>query len=283
MPCPRGDVSNFYYISKVNFHNFTLCNLKNKDVSCFVWHEGEAKRGAVEIGTCILKYIKSLKETAARLESKLNLIFYSDNCCGQQKNHYIIALYIYIVHYFEFVDSVTHKFLIKGHTRNEGDSAHSVIERQIQRNLKSGPIFTPDQYSQIIRNAKKTGKPYEVNELSHEDFVDIESLAAEIGKNYCKNTENQNVRMTDIKVLKVESDDTANYSCYYKTSYEDGQFKKVVVDKIGKTRNSNNKYIKLKGIYKDKMTVCEKKKNGLLALIKKNVIPKFYTSFFENL
>lgn len=139
----------------------------------------------------------------------------------------------YVVHHFEFVNSVTHKFLKKRHTQNEGDSAHSVIERQIQRNLKSGPIFTPGQYSQIIRNAKKTGKPYEVNELSHDDFVDIKSLAAETGKNHSKNTENQNVRMKDIKVLKVESDDTGNYSLHYKTSYEDAQFKKAVVDKIG--------------------------------------------------
>ena len=36
-----------------------------------------------------------------------------------------------------FVKSITHKFLIKGHTQNEGDSAHSLIERQIKR-LRKG-------------------------------------------------------------------------------------------------------------------------------------------------
>lgn len=283
MPCPRGDVSNFYYISKLNFYNFTICNLKSKDVCCFVWHEGEAKRGCIEIGTCVLKYMESLKETAKDLDCKLDLIFYSDNCCGQQKNHFIIALYIYAVHKFDFINSISHKFLIKGHTQNEGDSAHSVIERHIQRSLKSGPIYTPDQYSHIIRNAKKTGKAYQVNELTHDDFVDIKSLATAVGKNYSKNVENIVVKMADIKVLKVESDDTENYSYYYKTSYEDDQYKKVIVDKIGKTRNSNNSNITLKNIYKSKITVCEKKKKGLLALIKKNIIPKFYTSFYENI
>lgn len=127
--CPKGEVSNFDYVSKLNCYNFAVCNLKKKDVTCFVWHEGQAKRGASEIGTCVLQYIKNLKQTADNLDSKLDLVFYSDNCCGQQKNHYIIALYMYITHHFDFINTITHKFLVKRHTQDEGDSAHSVIER----------------------------------------------------------------------------------------------------------------------------------------------------------
>ncbi|KAL4720776.1 hypothetical protein ACJJTC_017583 [Scirpophaga incertulas] len=156
MSCPKGDTSTYYYVSKLNCYNFTIYDIKTKDVNCYVWHEGEAKRGAIEIGTCILKYIKSLEETAKKLDSKLDLICYSDNCCGQQKNHYLIAVYIFAVYNYDFINSICHKFLIKGHTQNEGDSVHSVIERQIQRSLKSGAIYTPDQYTQIIRSAKKT-------------------------------------------------------------------------------------------------------------------------------
>ncbi|KAL4720779.1 hypothetical protein ACJJTC_017586 [Scirpophaga incertulas] len=73
-----------------------------------------------------------------------------------QNNHYLIAVYIFAVYNNDFINSICHKFLIKGHTQNEGDSVHSVIERQIQRSLKSGAIYTPDQYTQIIRSAKKT-------------------------------------------------------------------------------------------------------------------------------
>lgn len=45
MPCPRGDVSCFYYISKINLLNFTNTELGSKNTTCFVWHEGEGARG----------------------------------------------------------------------------------------------------------------------------------------------------------------------------------------------------------------------------------------------
>ncbi|XP_047503855.1 uncharacterized protein LOC125048927 [Pieris napi] len=281
MPCPRGDASNFYYVSKLNTYNFTICDIKSKDTACYVWHEGEAKRGATEIGSCLLKYIQNLKLKAEELDSKLDIIFYSDNCCGQQKNQYIIALYVYAVYHLDFINSITHKYLIKGHTQNEGDNVHSLIERGVGKALKSGPIYTPDQYVHIIRNAKKTGKAYQVNELEHEDFFDIKALASSIGKNFSKNMDKETLKLGDVKILKVESNDF-NYCFSYKTSYEDTQFKTVIIDKIGKTRNTANN-ITVKKAYKEKIPICEKKKKGLLDLIRKNIVPRFYKPFFENL
>lgn len=89
-----------------------------------------------------------------------------------------------------------HKYLIAGHTQNEGDSAHSVIERQIKRARTAGPIYLPEQYYALIRTAKKGGKPYTVNEVSHRDFYDVKQLSSDLGvKIDC---------ITEIKTLKVE-------------------------------------------------------------------------------
>ncbi|KAJ8928723.1 hypothetical protein NQ314_018688 [Rhamnusium bicolor] len=60
------------------------------------------------------------------------------------------------------IKSITPKFLITGHSQNEGDNAHSVIERQINRAKKAGSIYNPEQYVSLIRCAKKTGVPYKV-------------------------------------------------------------------------------------------------------------------------
>lgn len=152
MPCPRGDVSNFFYVFKLNTLNFTIFEINTKDVNCFVWHEREANRGANEIGTCVLNYLEDLQRNATD-GKKFDVIFYSDNCCGQQKNKFIISMYMYAVAVYDFINSITHKFLIKGHSQNEGDSLHSVIQRSICRTLKAGPIYTPDQYITIIRTA----------------------------------------------------------------------------------------------------------------------------------
>jgi len=54
-----------------------------KDKSyCFFWHEGIGNRGVIEIGSCVLQY---LEELASHFPGA-NVVFYSDNCGGQQKN-----------------------------------------------------------------------------------------------------------------------------------------------------------------------------------------------------
>ena len=91
--------------------------------------------------------------------SAIDITFYSDNCGGQNKNKFIMALYAYCVLKYNKLKSMTHKFLVTGHTQNEGDSVHSVIEKCIKKNLKSGSIYVPSQYAQIIRTAKKNWNP----------------------------------------------------------------------------------------------------------------------------
>lgn len=50
---PRGDVSVFYYISKLATYNLSVCELVSGLSTCFVWHEGQGNRGVTEIGSCI--------------------------------------------------------------------------------------------------------------------------------------------------------------------------------------------------------------------------------------
>lgn len=174
MPVPKGQVSSFYYKSKLNFYNFTIRDLHAKNVNCFVWNETEGKRGAIEIGSCVLRYIKNLVNTVNSVD-EIDIIFYSDNCCGQQKNKFLLAAYSYIVDTLN-IRSITHKFLITGHSQNEGDNVHSVIEKKVRRYLKSDPIYVPEQYISLIRTAKKTGTPYRVHELTYDDFYGLKHL-----------------------------------------------------------------------------------------------------------
>lgn len=278
MPCPRGDVSNFYYVSKLNTLNFTIYQMTSRDVDCYVWHEGEANRGATEIGTCVFEYLKNLGNDLAD-GVKLDVIFYSDNCCGQQKNKFLISMYMYAATKLDHIKTITHKFLIKGQTQNEGDSVHSLIERGIQRTLKSGPIYTPDQYISIIRTVKKKGRSYKVHEMDHTSFHDLKVLASDVGKNFNKNTDNEIVKMTDIKILKIDPDFPGSF--FYKTSYSAIEFKCVKAS----SRNSKalDKDYNLPKAYKKRNGIAEKKKKGLLELVEKNIIPNYYRSFYEGL
>ena len=75
----------------------------------FFWHEGEAKRGASEIGTCLLHFLRNKSEAAN--SNDLDIVLYSDNCGGQGKNKFIITAYLYAVAKYK-INSITHKFLV---------------------------------------------------------------------------------------------------------------------------------------------------------------------------
>ncbi|CAH2106510.1 unnamed protein product [Euphydryas editha] len=77
------------------------------------------------------------------------------------------------------IKSITHKYLTAGDTQNEGVAVHSTIGKSIKKTLRSGPIYVPRQNAVIIRNAKKKGKPDNVNKISYNDFFSMKSLADE--------------------------------------------------------------------------------------------------------
>lgn len=219
-------------------------------------------------------YLKNLHNKA---NADFDVVFYSDNCCGQQKNKFMLAMYQHALNELPKLKSITHKFLIKGHTQNEGDAIHSMIQRNITRALKSSPIYVPDQYITLIKTAKRTGTPYTVMELSHESFSNLKSLA--IG-NYSTNEDGGKVKWADIKVIKADKEHQNKF--FYKTSYEDTEFAEVTTLKRRQNANASGSG-SLRKLYSNKLQIAEAKKHGILKLIEKNVIPKYYESFYVNL
>lgn len=63
-------------------------------------------------------------------------------------------MYIHAVAKIRKLNSITHKYVNNGHIQNEKESAHSVIESNIQKFLRPGPINTPDHVS-LIRTLKR--------------------------------------------------------------------------------------------------------------------------------
>ncbi|XP_030753125.1 uncharacterized protein LOC115880137 [Sitophilus oryzae] len=175
LPVPTRQTSAFFHKSRLNCYNFTISEITKDNNVCFFWHEGLAQRGAIEIGTCVLKFL----EEVANDRPGCDIIFYTDNCGGQQKNRYTIGMYLYALKNYQ-INSITHKYLIRGHTQNEGDAVHSVIEKSLKKLKKSGLIYVPEQYVFMIRNAKKKGNSYIVKEMNFNDFIDLKRLSQEL-------------------------------------------------------------------------------------------------------
>ena len=223
---PKGQISLFFYKSRINCLNLTVSDLRAQDVVCYFWDETEGKRGAVEFGSCILDYIKW--QVVQNPNKEIDVIFYSDNCGGQQKNKFVLSAYAYAVNKLT-VKSITHKFLICGHSQNEGDNVHSVIEKQIKRYAQSGPIYIPEQYKTLIGTAKKTGKPYKVVEMTHDEFYDVKALQESWGTNFSIDEKKNKIKWHDIKVLRVEKEHPEEF--FYKTSFTEEAYRKACVRK----------------------------------------------------
>lgn len=59
------------------------------------------------------------------------VILYSDNCGGQNRNRFIFSMFAFAATHFQI--EIIHRFLEEGHTQNEGDSMHAVIENAKKR------------------------------------------------------------------------------------------------------------------------------------------------------
>lgn len=176
--------------------------------------------------------------------------------------------------------SITHKFLIRGHTQNEGDNVHSLIEKEVKKTLKSGPIYTSSQYVALIRNAQKSGKPFKVMELSYDFFIDLKSLQDQWGYNFNEDDERNQVSWNDIKVLKLVKDQP--FMFFFKTSYTQENFKCVNMRNKRK-RMPNLDDVSIPKLYTHKIKLSENKKKGLSELLRKNLIPGFYTDYYKSL
>ncbi|CAB3231730.1 unnamed protein product [Arctia plantaginis] len=80
-------------------------------------------------------------------------------------------------------------FYYKWHTQNEGDAAHSLIERQIKKLLKAGPLYSPEAFIGAVKTARKKPAPFHVNEMCTEDFVDWKDACTQMGLNLTKDEE----------------------------------------------------------------------------------------------
>ncbi|XP_057662714.1 uncharacterized protein LOC130897815 [Diorhabda carinulata] len=162
--------------------------------------------------------------------------------------------------------------------RNEGDNVHSVIEKQISRHLRASPIYIPDQYVTLIQSAKKTGLPYKVHVLNHETFYDLKVFAESFGSNFNVNTERSTVTWHDIKIIRVEKQHANSF--FYKTSYENEEFKEIDVrgNKRSRPRKSMPSQISSQLVlaYSKKIPLAENKKKDIKDLIQKRIIPQYY-------
>lgn len=265
---PYGEISVLYYKRRFTTLNFTVYDLASKIGTCYMWHEVIARRGSIEVSSCILNFIKF---HAARGVKEFR--FWSDNCAGQNRNRIVFSLYMFVAK--KLGVTVTHRFLEKGHTQNEGDSVHATVER----NSKHKTIWVPEEWYCLVRWAKSEGDPYVVKKIRQEDIFDFKALL--VNKNWTKNTKNEKVSWNSIREVKVSA--AQNDRIEYKYDFDE-EPKTIVVLRSG-TRNKKrmDNILELNQAYQGPLPISKEKYKDITDLCRGGIIPECYHDFYLNL
>ncbi|KAJ8043559.1 hypothetical protein HOLleu_10703 [Holothuria leucospilota] len=86
---PFTDVGLLYYKRKLSVYNFTIYEQDTRKGYCYLWPESEGKRGANEIASCLLSYLRSLPPNIHHVTS------FSDTCTGQNRNVHVAAALVW--------------------------------------------------------------------------------------------------------------------------------------------------------------------------------------------
>lgn len=269
LPCPKIEVGEAYYKRKLSTFNFTVYDIGKKECFCYMWYEVIASRGACEIGSCLYKFLIN-KINSGFTEFSL----YSDNCAGQNHNRFVYCLFVYLSKKFNVI--IRHSFLETGHTQNEGDSAHSVIERA----SKNIPVYTPSQWCTLVRTACRKS-PYKVTEISQEDVFDLKHLLESNTINWDKDSDNQKVQWQRIKIVHVDPESPT--TLFFKYNFSENVFSKINLEQKGRRNRSFSENYKLRILRCTPIPVTKEKYDNLVFFCDKKSIPSEYHDFYRNL
>lgn len=269
---PSSDVSPMYYSRKLCTYNLTIYEMAPpNNAFCYVWTETNGKRGSLEIGTCLYKYIEQLPKDVTEIS------LFSDTCSGQNRNQNISVLLLYLVQINPNVQVIEQKFLESGHSYMEVDSMHSSIETA----KKNVPVYTIHDWMTIFRMARTSRsnkKPFNVIELKFGDFIDLEKFSKLIMKNKLRNTLGEKVNWLKVKCFKYLKSKPwiLQYRYDHTSEYMD-------ISVLGKGRPMNLNNLNLSRAYNKPRPITTAKKADLLKLCKSGVIPEDFHHYYKSL
>jgi hypothetical protein len=263
--CPRLQASSLYYKCKLSCHNFTIYDIATHAVKNYFWHEGEGELTSNIFTSFVIDYLENIDLTNVK-----EIVIYSDGCTYQNRNTTLSNALLLWASQKNIV--VYQKYLERGHTQMECDSAHSCIERKYRKK----EIFVPQMYVQCIKEARQShnSTPYEVEYVDHTFFKNFEALtyypSIRPGRGVGSSV------VTDIRVVKYLPEGKMQF----KLSYSDEDFQDVPKPRI--SRNVQNSDTNLIGkLYTGNLRIKKSKYLHLMQL--KSVIPKDFHGFYDNL
>lgn len=256
---PKGPAGQIFYLRKLAVYNLTIYNLGSQDVCCYLWDEIQGNRGSNEISSCIFDYM--MKQSSIIT----NVRMMSDGCGGQQKNSIFALMCLHAVINHRTLETIDHKFFQTGHTEMECDSIHSKIEKK----SKFVPVYVPEGWAQLIRDARVNPRPFEVRTLTYKDIFDFKAFSSKY---------KVTIPWRNICWLHYEKNEPTKI--FYKTSFRETNFKEIDLKKY-KIRHQNIQ--QLEKAYQANLPISEAKFKDLQKMCQDGTIPAIHHPFYNSL
>ena len=243
--------------------------------------------GSCEIASCLYKYLEIKKSEGYKV---VNL--FADRCGGQNCNQMILCMLNEVLHNFKF-DSITLNFLVSGHSQNENDNAHSTIES----GCRNRTIYTTNQLEILIQMAFKKNV-CKVIRVFHEDIINYKSFVAfPQYLSVLKDTVVEECEKKGGKGKKAEKGKKVYWSklmiisftkerpneMLFKYKYSEEEYHHIEFRSLVSSRQKKKTKKDVFRKYKECVGVPGKKKEDLMELCQKKLIPAQHHSFFRDL
>ena len=205
LPTPVLSTGVVYYKRQLWTYNQGIHDCSTDRACMHMWDETTASRGSHEVGSCVLKHLKEMDTDAT------NLILYSDACGGQNRNIYLVCLWLHIVSSSEYsITKIDHNFMISGHSFLPNDRDFGHVE---QSRKKTQHIYVPKDWEQVVVQARQKN-PFRVCRMNREDFFSLKPLKAAI-VNRKKNTVGGKVEWLKMHWISVNKDKSLQFQYRY--------------------------------------------------------------------
>ncbi|KAJ8872971.1 hypothetical protein PR048_026587 [Dryococelus australis] len=148
LPTPCLTESVVFYKWQMWTFNLTMYDCANSRTRCYMWHEAEDAHGGNQTATCIYKEFVSLPPDVK------HVILYSDTCGEQNKNSHVSVMVL---------------------TAMQNNQHLKTVENKFMKRLEI-PIYSPQDWYQLVRSTGPKNNKYQVTELNHHDFFEFSSL-----------------------------------------------------------------------------------------------------------
>lgn len=266
---PDINASAIYYKTRLQVHNYTVYNLATHQCTNYWWNETQSDLSASSFVSCIIEHLRKYC-----LSDPFPITLYSDGCGYQNRNQFLSnALSNLAVKYNKIIEQ---KWLEKGHTQMECDSAHAKIENK----LKDCSIFVPYDYVNITASARKTIKinkrrlacPYDVEYLKYDFFKNFADPQILRFKTIRPGSKPREPVVTQLRALMYLPNGRIMYKIDFNDEYRDLPTKIIPY---------NNAIHEPKQLHTESLKISKSKYDHLQQL--KAVIPSKYHSFYDEL